>query len=72
MLSYLTGDVKSDIDFPIVEQHTVDCLDGVLSGFGSLVMNKTVSFGGTMFIGGNFARQNVPERSEGIMKGLCK
>lgn len=41
-LSLLLSDVVSDIDLFIVEQHTVDILDGSVGGFTGRVVNEAV------------------------------
>jgi hypothetical protein len=52
----LAGDMVSNINFLIIEQHAIDGLDGTLCGFCSLVMDETVSPRATVFIGGHFTR----------------
>lgn len=68
-LALLLGDVVTDKDLLVVQQHAVDVLDGVLSGLVGLVVNETVSLGGTL-LGGDLAGQDVAEGREGVVKSL--
>lgn len=60
----------ADVDLLIVQQHSVDGLDGSLGGLSGLVVNETVALGTTVLIGSDFARQNITEGGERIVKCL--
>jgi hypothetical protein len=57
-------------DLLLVQKHAVNVLDGVVSGLGGLVVNKSVTLGVTVLILGNLAAQNVAKGSKGIMESL--
>jgi hypothetical protein len=62
----------SNIYLLVVEKHTIDGCDGSLSSFGRLIMNEAVAFRTTMFIGCDFARQDVAKSCECVMESLHK
>ena len=68
-LTLLLGNVVSDVNLLVVQQHSVDVLDGVLSSLVGLVVNETVSLGLTI-LGGDLAGQDVAEGGEGVVKSL--
>jgi len=58
------------VDLLIIEQHTVDGLDGGLGRFGRLVVNITIATRTTLIIGSDFAGENVAKRRESVVKSL--
>lgn len=66
----LARDVVPDVNLLVVEKHAVDSLDSRLGGLSSLIVDITVTARATLLIGGDFARQNVAESGEGVVKGL--
>lgn len=60
----------ADVDLFVVQQHSVDSLDGGISGLGGFVVDETVTLGATVLVGGNLAGQDIAEGSERIVKGL--
>jgi len=64
--------VVTDVHLPVVEQHAIDSLDGIVCSFSSLVVNETVTLGPAVFISGNLAGQNITEGGKGIVKRLQK
>ena len=65
-------DVKANINLLVIEQHSIDVLDGMLSCLGSLVVDEAVSSGSTLLICSNLARQDIAEGGESIVESLYK
>jgi len=65
-----TRDMKANINLLVIEQHSMDVLNGMLSCLGSLVVDKTVSSGTTLLICSNLARQDIAKGSKSIMESL--
>jgi hypothetical protein len=68
--AHLLGDVVSDIDLSVVQQHTIDGLNGTVSSLGSVVMDKAVAFGTTALVCGDFTGKHIPERRKRIVESL--
>ena len=68
--TYFAGDMVSNIDLLIVQQHTIHSFDSGVGSLGSLVVNKSVPFGAADFIGGNFARQDISESSKRVVESF--
>ena len=66
----LLGHVVSNEDLLIIEQHTIDGLDGRLGRLGAVIVNEAVTLRASSLICCDLARKNVTEGSEGIMKSL--
>lgn len=60
----------ADVDLLVVQQHSVDGLDSIIRSLGGLVVNEAVALGAALLIGCDFAREDVAESGEGVMKGL--
>ena len=60
----------ADIDFLVVQKHTIDGLDSAFSSLRGFVVDETVALGATVFIGRNLARENIAECSKGVVKCL--
>ena len=60
----------SDVNLLIVQKHTVDGLDSGVSSFGGLVVDEAIALRTALIVGGNFARQDIAESSEGIVQSL--
>ena len=60
----------SDEDFAVVEQHTIDGLDGSISRLVGLVVDIAIALRVTLLIGDNFAGQNIAESSKRVVKRL--
>ena len=60
----------ADIDLLVVQEHTIDSLDGGLGSLSSLVVDETVALGTAVLIGGDLAGQDVTEGSEGVVESL--
>jgi len=68
--AFLLGDVVSDIDFSVVQQHAIDSLDGAISSLGGVIVDKAVAFGTSALVCGDFAGKDISKRGEGIMESL--
>ena len=66
----LLGNVVSNVDFLVVQQHTVDSLDSRLGCLSGLIVYKSVAFGATMLVRGDLAGQNVTECGKRIVQSL--
>ena len=66
----LAGDVVTDIDLLVVQEHTVDSLDRRLSGLRGLIMDETVALGVAVLVGSDLAREDVSERRKRVVQGL--
>jgi len=62
--------VVSNEDLLIIEQHTIDGLDGRLGRLGTVIVNEAVTLRASSLICCDLTRKNVTEGSEGIMKSL--
>ena len=60
----------TNIDILVVQKHTIDSLDGSVSGLGGLVVDETVTLGTALLISSDLARKDVSESSKGIVQGL--
>ena len=60
----------ADVDLLVVEQHTVDGLDGSLGSLSSLVVDETVTLRAAVLIGGDLARKDSAESGKGVVEGL--
>jgi hypothetical protein len=60
----------ADEDLLVVQQHTVNVLDGVVGSFGGLVVDETVALGVGELILSDLAAENVTKGSEGVVKSL--
>ena len=69
-LAVLLGDVVADEDLLVVQQHTVNVLDGVVGSLGGLVVDETVTLGVGELILSDLAAENVTEGSEGVVESL--
>ena len=70
METCFTGDMKANINLLVIEQHSIDVLDGMFSCLGSLVVDEAVSSGPTLLIRSNLARQDIAEGGKSIMESL--
>ena len=66
----LLGNVVSNVDFLVVQQHTVDGLNSRLGCLSGLIVYKSVAFGATMLVRGDLAGQNVTECGKRIVQSL--
>lgn len=66
----LASDMMPDVNLFVVEEHTIHSFDGRIGGLDCLVMNETVSFRMTVFVGGDFAGEDVSERRKRTVKIL--
>lgn len=64
------GDVDTDEDDLVVEQHAVDASNRSLCCLSSVIVDKTVSERVALRVGGDFARKNVTECSKSVVKSL--
>ena len=69
-LTFTLGNVNSDVDDLVVEEHTVDTFDGGTSGFGGIVVNESVTERVSLSIDSDLAREDVSEGGKGIVKSL--
>ena len=60
----------SNEDLLIIEQHTIDGLDGRLGRLGAVIVNEAITLRAPSLICCDLARKNVTEGSECIMKSL--
>jgi hypothetical protein len=70
-LALLLRDVVADVDLLVVQKHAVDRLDGGLGSLASLVVDKGEAARVAVLVGGDLAREDVAERSERVVEGLC-
>lgn len=69
-LSVLLGNVVTNKDLLVIEQHSIDMLNGILGSLGGFVVNEPVSARVAVLILGNLARQDVTEGRERVVEGL--
>lgn len=62
----------ANVDFFVVQQHTIDGFDRSLGGLSSLVVNKSISLGAALFISSNLARQHIAESGECVVESLSR
>lgn len=62
----------ADVNFLVVQKHTIDSLDSGFRGLRGLIMNKSITFRSAMFVSGNFTGQDIAECCKSVMKGLFK
>jgi len=60
----------ADIDLLIIQEHTVDSLDGVFGRFIGFIVDETISLGTTVFIGSDLAGENVTESGKRVVESL--
>ncbi len=60
----------TDVNLLVVQQHTVDSLDGGISSLRGLIVDETVALGASVLIRSDLARQNVSEGGKRIVQGL--
>ena len=46
----------ANVNFFVIQKHTIDSFDSGLGSLGSLVVNKSISLGIALFISSNLAR----------------
>ena len=66
----LAGDVGTDEDLLVVEEHSVDVGDGSLGSLTSLVVDESVSERDTELVGSDLAGEDVSEGGEGVVESL--
>jgi hypothetical protein len=66
----LLGDVVADKDLLLVQEHTVDALDGSVGSLCSLVVDETVSLGVAVLVLGDLAGKNVAKGGKGVVQSL--
>jgi hypothetical protein len=69
-LTFTLGDVDSDVDDLVVEEHTVDSLDGGTSSLGGVVVNESVTERLALSVNGDLAREDVSEGGKGVVESL--
>jgi len=69
-LTVLFWDVVANEDLLLVQKHTIDVLDSLAGSLVGLVVDETVTLGGSSLILSNLATENVTKGSEGIVKSL--
>jgi len=69
-LAVLLGDVVTNVDLLLVQEHTVDVLDGRRSSLIGLVVNETIALGVSVLILSNLAAEDVAEGSKGVVESL--
>ena len=52
----LARDMVTNVNFFVVQQHTVYGFDGSLSSLSGLIVNKSISLGAALLISSNLAR----------------
>ena len=70
VLKTLTTNERTHVDFMIIDEVAIELLNRILSGFSGLIMDITISFRVSLFIGGNLARQDITKHTEGIEQTL--
>jgi hypothetical protein len=66
----LLGDVVTNEDLLVVEEHAIDCLDGILSSLSGFIVDEAVTLGVALLIDGDLAGENITERDECIVERL--
>lgn len=69
-LTLLFGDIVADVDLLVVQQHSVNGLDGRVSCLRRLVVDKAVSARTAVLISRDLAREDIAESSKGIVQSL--
>jgi len=62
--------MMANINLLVIEKHAVDSLDRIIGRLSSFIMDKTIAFGATLLVGGNFAREDVAKGSKSVMQCL--
>lgn len=57
-------------DLLVVEQHAIDCLDGVLGSLSGFVVDEAVTLRVALLIDGDLAGENITKRDESIVERL--
>ena len=52
----LARDMVANVNFFVVQQHTIYSFDGVIGSLSSLVVNKPISLGAALLISSDLAR----------------
>ena len=60
----------SNINLFVVEQHSINRLDSIISSIRAFKMHEAITPGATVLVGGDFARQDITESRKCIMKSL--
>lgn len=66
----LLGDVVTNKDLLVVEEHTIDRLDGVLGSLSGFIVDEAITLGVALLIDGDLARENIAKRDERIVERL--
>jgi hypothetical protein len=66
----LLGDVVTNEDLLVVEEHAIDRLDGVLGSLRSLVVDEAVTLGVALLIDSDLAGENITKCDERIVERL--
>ncbi|KAH3665483.1 hypothetical protein OGAPHI_003668 [Ogataea philodendri] len=69
-LSVLFSKVVSNVNLVVVQKHTVNVLNGSLSGLGVLVVDETKTLGVSVLVSGDLTRQDLTESREGVVQSL--
>lgn len=66
----LLGDMVTNEDLLVVEEHAIDRLDGVLGSLSGFIVDEAVTLGVALLIDGDLAGQNITKRDERIVERL--
>lgn len=57
----------SDVNLLVIQKHAIDSFNGAISSLRGFIVNKSITLGTAVFVGGNLARENISERRERVM-----
>lgn len=66
----LLGDVVTNEDLLVVEEHAIDRLDGVLGSLSGFIVDEAVTLGVALLIDGDLAGENITKRDKRIVERL--
>ena len=69
-VTFLSGQVRSNINFLTVQQHTIQSINSFLGSTFFFEVNKPKTLGFSVFVGGNLAGQDVTKHRESVIQSL--
>ncbi len=66
----LLGDVVTNEDLLVVEEHAIDRLNRVLGSLRGFIVDEAVTLGVALLIDGDLAGENITKRDERIVERL--
>ena len=66
----LLGDVVTNEDLLVVEEHAINRLNGVLGSLSGFIVDEAITLGVALLIDGDLAGENITKRDERIVERL--